>query len=88
MIVDFTKMHNNETPWVKVVNKQYDAFFSGGCEHGKDLRPWYDWLENEWNCKLILTSNGKGINGFSMTDEAYVLNLLKFGSPTLFSELG
>lgn len=76
-----------DDPWTMKVDAQYNEFFIDDHNlHKSDLRSWYEWLESEWNCELILTDNGRGIDGFSFTDEEFLMAVLKYGPPTLSYE--
>lgn len=71
MIVNFLS-DNACTTWINIINEQHDQRYNG------NLDIWFQWIEQEWRCKVILNDDGIWI-GMEFTEYDYLLTILKYG---------
>ena len=64
--------------WRNVVSRQHQEHWQQG-----RANEWFQWLEQEWKCKLEITliDNQKMIEAMYFTEENYLMAVLRYGPP-------
>lgn len=83
--INDTYLSEDNYHWVLTIDEQHSNYFPARQQtiEQPELDQWYNWLENEWQCNLLLSENKKSIDGLIFNEQTYLLAVLKYGFPSL-----